>query len=161
MPESLVRLDLHPLADQVWRQRCREQLHQSGALVLRQFLQPHALEAIIEEGIAQRHLAYHTRSKHNVYLMKPDDAFSADHPRNRNVLSTKGCITDDVIAVDSPLRQLYNDDQFKRILTPIRFPRSTCTMRLMVRSWAGTSIIPHLLSPCLTKNPWRAGYSSM
>lgn len=119
MTDSLVRLDLHPLADHDWRQRCREQLNLSGALVLRQFLQPHALEAIIEEGNARRHLAYHTRSKHNVYLMKPDEAFSADHPRNRDVLSTKGCITDDVIAADSPLRQLYNDDLFKRFLCDV------------------------------------------
>ena len=119
MSGSLVRLDLHPLADQGWRQRCREQLNHAGALVLRQFLQPHALEAIIEEGNARRHLAYHTRSKHNVYLMKPDEAFSADHPRNRDVLSTKGCITDDVIAADSPLRQLYNDVLFKHFLCDV------------------------------------------
>ncbi len=72
MSESLVRLDLHPLADHNWRERCRTQLNQQGALVLRQFLQPAALQAIIEEGNAQRHLAYHTVSKHNVYLMKPD-----------------------------------------------------------------------------------------
>lgn len=119
MSGSLVRLDFHPLADQGWRQRCREQLNHAGALVLRQFLQPHALEAIIEEGNARRHLAYHTRSKHNVYLMKPDEAFSADHPRNRDVLSTKGCITDDVIAADSPLRQLYNDVLFKHFLCDV------------------------------------------
>lgn len=119
MSGSLVRLDLHPLADHGWRQRCREQLKQSGALVLRHFLKPQALEAIIEEGNAQRHLAYHTHSKHNVYLMKPDDAFSADHPRNRDVLSTKGCITDDVIAADSPLRQLYNDILFQRFLCDV------------------------------------------
>lgn len=75
MSGSLVRLDRHPLADHDWRQRCREQLNQSGALVLRQFLQPAALQAIIDEGHAQRHLAYHTLSKHNVYLMKPDEAF--------------------------------------------------------------------------------------
>jgi hypothetical protein len=40
MSGSLVRLDRHPLADHDWRQRCREQLNQSGALVLRQFYNP-------------------------------------------------------------------------------------------------------------------------
>ncbi|MRS18419.1 2OG-Fe(II) oxygenase [Enterobacteriaceae bacterium RIT692] len=116
---ALIRFDLHPLADADWRRACREQLNQHGALVLRQFLQPAALQAIIAEGDAQRHLAYHTASKHNVYLMKKDEAFSVDHPRNRDVISTKGCITDDVIAADSPLRQLYNDELFKSFLCDV------------------------------------------
>lgn len=116
---ALIRFDLHPLDDADWRQRCRQQLDQHGALVLRQFLQPAALQAIIAEGNAQRHRAYHTQSKHNVYLQKPDEAFSADHPRNRDVLSTKGCITDDVIAPDSPLRQLYNDALSQQFLCDV------------------------------------------
>ncbi|WP_343551031.1 2OG-Fe(II) oxygenase [Pantoea sp.] len=116
---ALIRFEQHPLADADWRRACREQLNQHGALVLRQFLQPAALQAIIREGDAQRHLAYHTASKHNVYLMKKDEAFDADHPRNRDVISTKGCITDDVIAADSPLRQLYNDELFKSFLCDV------------------------------------------
>jgi alkylated DNA repair dioxygenase AlkB len=116
---ALIRFDLHPLADADWRRECREQLNQHGALVLRQFLQPDALQSIIAEGNAQRHLAYHTLSKHNVYLMKKDEAYDADHPRNRDVISTKGCITDDVIAAESPLRQLYNDELFKSFLCDV------------------------------------------
>jgi alkylated DNA repair dioxygenase AlkB len=116
---ALIRFDLHPLADADWRRECRQQLNQHGALVLRQFLQPDALQSIIAEGNAQRHLAYHTLSKHNVYLMKKDEAFDADHPRNRDVISTKGCITDDVIAAESPLRQLYNDELFKSFLCDV------------------------------------------
>ncbi|WP_312140868.1 2OG-Fe(II) oxygenase family protein [Pantoea septica] len=116
---DLIRFDLHPLADARWRRDCREQLNQHGALVLRQFLQPAALQAIVAEGEAQRHRAFHTVSKHNVYLMKPDTAYSADHPRNRDVKSTKGCITDDLIAIESPLRQLYNDALFKEFLCDV------------------------------------------
>ncbi|KJV47740.1 arpA protein [Pantoea sp. BL1] len=116
---ALIRFDLHPLANADWRRECREQLNQHGALVLRQFLQPNALQSIIAEGDAQRHLAYHTLSKHNVYLMKKDEAYDADHPRNRDVISTKGCITDDVIAAESPLRQLYNDELFKSFLCDV------------------------------------------
>ena len=116
---TLIRSDLHPLTDANWRRACREQLNQHGALVLRQFLQPAALSAIIAEGEAQRHLAYHTLRKHNVYLMKRDDAFSAEHPRNRDVISTKGCITDDVIGRESPLCQLYNDAVFQQFLCDV------------------------------------------
>lgn len=116
---GLIRCDLHPLADADWRAQCRAQLEQHGALVLRQFLQPAALQAIITEGNAQRHLAWHTRSNHNVYLLKTDETLSADHPRNRDVISTKGCITDEAIAHDSPLRQLYNDTLFKQFLCEV------------------------------------------
>lgn len=116
---ALIRFDFHPLDNADWRRQCRTQLEQHGALVLRQFIQPAALQAMIAEGEAQRHLAYHTRSKHNVYLMKPDEAYRADHPRNRDVTSTKGCITDDAIAADSPLRQLYNDALFQRFLCDV------------------------------------------
>ena len=116
---ALIRSDLHPIADASWRRQCRAQLDQHGALVLRQFIQPAALQMMIAEGDAQRHQAYHTISKHNVYLMPADKAYSADHPRNRDVTSTKGCITDDVIAADSPLRQLYNDALFQHFLCDV------------------------------------------
>jgi len=113
---TLIRYDLHPLSDADWCRACHEQLNQQGVLVLRQFLQPAALQAIIAEGDARRHLAYYTFSKHNVYLMKKDEQFSAHHPRNRDVVSTKGCITDDQIAQDSPLRGLYDDRAFQEFL---------------------------------------------
>ncbi|MBW1213863.1 2OG-Fe(II) oxygenase family protein [Pantoea allii] len=119
MPEALVRTDLHPLSSHDWRQHCRTQLNQQGALVLPDFLQPAALQAIVAEGDTQRHRAYHTQSKHNVYLMKADPDFSDTHPRNREVSSTKGCITDDVIAPDSPLRQLYDDALFQSFLCEV------------------------------------------
>lgn len=35
------------------------------------------------------------------------------------MISTKGCITDDVIAAASPLRQLYNDELFKHFLCDV------------------------------------------
>jgi hypothetical protein len=35
------------------------------------------------------------------------------------VISTKGCITDDAIAAESPLRQLYNDALFKSFLCEV------------------------------------------
>lgn len=35
------------------------------------------------------------------------------------MISTKGCITDDAIAAESPLRQLYNDALFKSFLCEV------------------------------------------
>lgn len=119
MLESIISLDVHPINDIAWRRSCREQLNASGALVLRQFLQPAALNTIIGEAEAQRHQAYHTVSSHNAYLMKTNPEFSAEHPRNRDVISTKGCITDDLIASNSPLRTLYNSAEFQFFLCDV------------------------------------------
>jgi len=40
-------------------------------------------------------------------------AFPADHAANRQVVSSKGCICDDMVARDSPLRALYDDAAFR------------------------------------------------
>ena len=118
------------------------------------------------DGLAQRHLAYHTVSKHNVYLLKPDEAYRADHPRNRDVISTKGCITDDVIAAESPLRQLYNDELFKRFLCdvldedalyPYADPLSSINLHYAPdgRNSAGILTTPLSPSRCWCKNARR------
>ncbi len=39
--------------------------------------------------------------------------FPADHPANRQVVSSKGCICDDVVAQASPLRTLYDAPEFR------------------------------------------------
>ena len=63
--------------------------------------------------------AYYIRSDHNVYLKPADTEFSADHPRNRKVSSSKGCITTDQIPGDSLLRVLYDNDDFKHFLCSV------------------------------------------
>ena len=40
----------------------------------------------------------------------------ADHPRNREITSSKGCITDDQVAPDSDLRVLYDSPEFRDFL---------------------------------------------
>ncbi|WP_421505124.1 HalD/BesD family halogenase [Erwinia rhapontici] len=113
---SLLHLSAHPITDAGYTATCQQQLAASGALVLRGFLTPAALAAIKQEGDDNQHLAFYASSQHNVYLQKPDDAFAADHPRNRQVVSSKGCITDEEIPAASALRTLYDSDAFKAFL---------------------------------------------
>jgi len=112
----LLNLSAHPITDAGYTATCQQQLAASGALVLRGFLTPAALAAIKQEGDDNQHLAFYASSQHNVYLQKPDDAFAADHPRNRQVVSSKGCITDEEIPAASALRTLYDSDAFKAFL---------------------------------------------
>jgi len=109
MAEALANrgdLDKFPIRNRGFCAECKRTLDENGALVLRQFLTPGAIKAIRREGEKYQHLAYYTVNDHNIYLAPPDADFPADHPRNRLVSSSKGCITDDQIPVDSALRTL-------------------------------------------------------
>ncbi len=122
MPVHLNRIvdtDTYPLSDPGFRSSCHGTLNADGALVLRGFLRPDAVESIRREGVENRHHAYFCTQEHNVYLTTPDPAFRADHPRNRVVISSKGGIADDIVAPDSPLRVLYNAPDFRAYLCAV------------------------------------------
>ena len=116
---SIVSLDKHPLADAAYRAECKKTLDEHGVLVLSEFLQADAIKRVANEGLENQHLAYYTKSDHNVYLKPFSDEFSADHPRNKLVKSSKGCITTDQIPDNSALRTLYDSTEFKDFLTSV------------------------------------------
>ena len=62
---------------------------------------------------------FRSTKQHNVYLTPKDEDFADDHARNRLVTSSKGCITDDLMPQDSPLRTLYNDPVFRDFLCDV------------------------------------------
>jgi len=64
-------------------------------------------------------LAYYKKSAHNVYLATNDSDYAAEHPRNRCVTSSKGCITTDQIPATSALHTLYNNESFKQFLCTV------------------------------------------
>ena len=113
---NLVNMACYPLHSAGFAAQCREALDQNGVLVLADFLVDDVIETIRQEGEASRHLAYYTADRHNVYLKPKDSDFSANHPRNREISSSKGCITTDQIPSNSPLHRLYNDAQFRLFL---------------------------------------------
>jgi len=49
-------------------------------------------------------------------LTETDPNYSDDHVRNREVISSKGCITDDQIPNSSPLHTIYDSDVFRKFL---------------------------------------------
>jgi hypothetical protein len=114
--EPLVNLDAYPLADDVFRRESKRRLDDAGALVMPGFLRLAAVETVRREGEANKHRAYYTTSKHNIYLTARDPGRPDDHPRNREVASSKGCITTDQISDASPLKRLYRSDAFRAFL---------------------------------------------
>ena len=122
--ETIVDTQSYPLADRDFRSSCHETLNRTGVIVMRGFLKPATVEAIRREGEESKHLAYYCRQEHNVYLTPPDEAYPADHTRNRIVVSSKGCITHDIIAAGSPLRTLYDSEVFRGFLCSVMDERS-------------------------------------
>lgn len=118
-PEALVNAALYPLTDPEFLDQCKTTLDQDGVLVLHNFLTPLAIESVRSEGNENKHLAYYTSSSHSVYLTPPNADYSDSHPANRQVQSSKGCITTDQIPPRSPLHLLYNNPQFKQFLCAV------------------------------------------
>ncbi len=116
---DIVDGERHPLSDEAYRRECRDSLARAGALVLREFLMPEAVAKIRREGEDNEHHAFYSTHTHNVYIAPQDPDYPDDHPRNRAIISTKGCITDDVVPADSPLRTLYHAPAFREFLCSV------------------------------------------
>jgi hypothetical protein len=116
---DIVNLTNNPLEDVSFQRRCKRQLDEHGVLVLNDFLQPEVIDVIKDEGRLNQHLAYYTSTSHNIYLAPTDTEFSAQHPRNREVSSSKGCITTDQIPKQSMLHSLYDAAQFKAFVSTV------------------------------------------
>ena len=117
--ERIIDTDAFPIGDPGFRARCRADLDRDGVLVMPGFLLPDAVETVRREGIARRDQAYFCAQDHTAYLSPPEPDCAPDHPRNRMVASTKGCITDDIVPADSPLRTLYDSERFRDFLCAV------------------------------------------
>ncbi|QUJ76832.1 2OG-Fe(II) oxygenase [Sulfitobacter albidus] len=117
--DQIVNLEQHPITDPGYAARAAATLEADGALVLEGFITDAALAAMQAEAAAGRAGAYFCAQQHSVYLAPRDEALPEDHPFNRQVTSSKGCICDDDVAPDSPLRALYESDDFRSFVKAV------------------------------------------
>jgi hypothetical protein len=110
---DIVDLARYPLGDPTFGARCQEALDRDGVLVLEGFIRPDALASLQAESEAGQAKAYFCAQDHSVYLTPRDESLPQDHPVNRQVTSSKGCICDDDVAEASPLRALYDAPEFR------------------------------------------------
>ena len=109
----------HPINDAEFAAACRAQLDADGALVLRSFFTSEAIALAAKESSELENSAFYSNATHNVYLTAADPDLPADHPYNRPVISNKGLIADDLIAADSPLREIYEDSTLRSFLRAV------------------------------------------
>ena len=88
-------------------------LARDGVCTIQAFLGEADLAALQVEARAARHRAYFCTQSHSVFLTPPDPSLPPTHVRNRQVISSKGCICDDDVPADSPLRRLYDSGEFR------------------------------------------------
>ena len=117
--ENVIDLEKYPLGNDGFRTECKRTLDKDGALVMPNFVKLAAIAAIRSDGETQQHLAYYTVDKHNIYLKPSDVQYPSDHPRNRAVSSSKGCITTDQIPEGSALHAIYEATEFRQFLCAV------------------------------------------
>jgi hypothetical protein len=114
--KSIVDQKKYPLSDNSFISKCKYFIDKDGCVALPGFLTKNTIKKLIEESNKNEHKAFYCKQEHSVYISPVDENFPADHPRNRLVASTKGCITDDQISEDSCLKVLYKSQLFRDFL---------------------------------------------
>lgn len=116
---DVANLEQYSLGNVEFRAQCKSTLDENGVLVMPDFLKSSAVESIRIDGEQSQHLAYYTVDDHNIYLKENDPDFPPEHARNRQVSSSKGCITTDQIPTNSALHTLYNATEFRAFLCAV------------------------------------------
>ena len=116
---NIIDLGKYPLEDANFIKLCRTKISENGVLTLPNFLNEQIIKYLVEEGSDAKNKAFFSNSTHNVYLTKNASELSDDHIFNRQVVSSKGCITDDQIPQISPLKTLYNSEIFREFLASV------------------------------------------
>lgn len=116
---DIVELSVCPLTDNRYLDDCAQTLARDGVITIPGFLQADIIAALVDEATAHQDQAYFTSATHNVYLTPPNPALASYHIFNRQVSSSKGCITTDQVPANSSLHRLYQSDSFKAFIAAI------------------------------------------
>jgi hypothetical protein len=117
--DTIIDLATSPIADDSFVARCRDQLDADGVVTIPGFIRPAALSALVAEAEAEKKNAYFTASTHNAYLTPPRDDLPAGHVFNRQITSSKGCITTDQVPPGSALHRIYDSAVFRQFLATV------------------------------------------
>ncbi len=117
---ATINTQRYETGDEAFIENCRHTLAEHGALVLPGFFTEQLVEAVLTDSLPRIDEAFFTvGTTHNVYLTALDPDLADDHPFNRQVTSTKGCLAHDQVPPPSPLHEVYQSDEFKRFLCKV------------------------------------------
>ena len=113
---DIINFSACPIYDPLFATQCAAHLANDGILTLPGFLQARAIDILVAEAESQKHNAFFTTSSHNVYLSEPRPDLDASHVFNRQIKSSKGCITTDQVPEKSGLKIIYNAPEFREFI---------------------------------------------
>jgi len=116
---SIVNLEKYPLDNSVFVNQCKNSIDADGCVILPNFLREDSIEQLIQESNLNQCKAFYCEQNHSVYISPPDENFPSDHALNRQVVSSKGCITDDQIGESSDLKVLYKSKLFRNFIAGV------------------------------------------
>jgi|TARA_B100001094_G_scaffold217423_1_gene211481 hypothetical protein len=114
--KSIVNFDRYPIDRPEFADNCKKSIDSNGCIVLPNFLIKEVIDELIKESLENQHKAFYCEQQHNVYITPKDNNFESDHPYNHQVISSKGCITDDEVPDNSKLRKLYDSQLFRNFI---------------------------------------------
>ena len=102
-------------------QASRKELCENSVVTLPNFLTQSALHSLVQETQRVQHKAFYRdeNSSHNIYLTQTDESKPLTHIYNRQVITSKGCVTNDQLPADSLLETLYHNQRFKQFLEQV------------------------------------------
>jgi len=117
--DRVIDLSACPISDDQFITACRGRLDRDGVLTIPGFLREDARRDLVAEAEAESPRAFFTSSTHNVYLTPPRPELGEDHVFNRQISSSKGCITTDQVPPASGLHTIYDSPDFRSFLARI------------------------------------------
>ena len=117
--DHVIDLSACPLGDDGFIAACRDRLDRDGVLTIPGFLQEAARLELVAEAEAESPNVFFTSSTHNVYLTPPRPELGDAHVFNRQISSSKGCITTDQVPTGSGLHTIYESPEFRRFLARV------------------------------------------
>ena len=90
----------------------RAALEQDGCAVLRDFLTPAGVAAMVKEADASAASAHRSFNRTNAYFTEDDPSLPKDHPKRRFFDRSNAFVPADTFAEDGPLRSIYNAPGF-------------------------------------------------
>lgn len=116
---NIIDMSRHRICDTNYINELRGRLEGNGVITLPSFLLEDSRKELLEEAKDNKTKAYYTKSTHSVYLSPNDSSLSSNHAFNRQVNSSKGCITTDQIPPCSVLKRLYYNSHFQQFCASI------------------------------------------
>ncbi len=116
---DVVDLEKHPIYDHSYASELKNLLERDGVITLPSFILEKSRQELLQEALANKSKAYYTTKSHSVYLQKQDPSLPPNHAFNRQVNSSKGCITTDQIPHSSLLKKMYYDVHFQEFCAKI------------------------------------------